>query len=60
MIVIADVFAKLQTVKSLFRTPYKRHRFRACFDSQHLKASQILAKCPLERLYHVFHHSQGI
>ena len=53
MILIANVFPKLQTVKNLFRTPSKRCCFRACFDSQHGKASQILAKSPWERFYHV-------
>ena len=59
MIVIAGLFTKLQTVKSLFRTLYKRHRFGACFDSQHLKASQILAKSPWERFYLVFSSFSG-
>ena len=54
MIVIANVFPKLQTVKKLVRTLSKELRFRTGFDSQHVKASQILAKSPWERFYHVF------
>ena len=46
MIVIANVFPKLQTVKILVRPLSKKRRFRTRFDSQHAKASQILAKSP--------------
>ena len=46
MIVIANVFSKLQTVKNLFRPLSKKLRLRTRFDSQHVKASQILAKYP--------------
>ena len=45
MIVIAPLFRKLQTVKDLIRPLSKKHRFRAPFDSQHVKASQTLVKC---------------
>ena len=44
MIVMTNAFPKLQTVKNLVRTLSKRRRFRARFDSQHVKASQTLAK----------------
>ena len=54
MIVIANIFPKLQTMKNLFRTLSKKRRFRACLDIQHVKASQILAKSPWERFHHVF------
>ena len=54
MLVIANVFAELQTVNILVRPLSKKRRFRTRFDSQHVKASQILAKSPWERLYHVF------
>ena len=33
-------------MKNLFRTLSKKRRFRTPFDSQHVKASQILAKSP--------------
>ena len=51
MIVIANVFSKLQTVKNLFRPLSKKLRLRTRFDSQHVKASQILAKYPWENFY---------
>ena len=54
MIVIANVFPKLQTVKILSRPLSKKRRFRICFDSQHLKASQMHAKSPGARFDHVF------
>ena len=54
MIGIANVFPKLQTVKILVRALSKNHHFRKRFDSQHVKVSQILAKSPWERFYHVF------
>ena len=54
MIVIANVFRKLQTVKNLVRTLSKERCCRTHFDSQHVKASQILPKYPWERFYHVF------
>ena len=53
-IVIANVFPKLQTVKFFVRPLSKKHGFRTRFDSQHVKASQILAKSPWEHFYHVF------
>ena len=46
MIVIANVFRKLEAVKILFRPLSKKCRFRTRFNSQHVKASQILAKSP--------------
>ena len=51
MIVIANLFPKLETVNNLFRTLSKNRRFRACFDSQHVKAFQILAKTPWQVFY---------
>ena len=54
MFVIAIVFRKLQTLKTLVRTLSEKRRFTTRFDSPHVKASQILAKCPWERFYHVF------
>ena len=46
MVVIADVFPKLQTVNKFVRRLCENPRFGTCFDSQHVKVSQILAKCP--------------
>ena len=59
MIVIANVFPKLETVKILLRPLPKKCRLRTRFDIKDLKAFQILAKSPLECFYHFFHHSQG-
>ena len=46
MIVIADVFSKLEIVKKLVRTLSKKRRFRKRFESKLVKASQILPKSP--------------
>ena len=54
MIVIANLFLKYKTVRNLVGPLSKKRRFRTRLDSQHVKASQILAKCPLESFYHVF------
>ena len=54
VIVIGNVFSKLQTVKIFLRKLSQEHRFRTGFGSQHMKASQMLAKFPWERFYHVF------
>ena len=44
IMVITNVFPKLQTVKN-FAGPFcKKHRLGTRFDSQHVKVSQILAK----------------
>ena len=53
MIVIANVFPKLQTLKIFVRKLSQEHRFRTGFGSQHVKASQLLPKSPRERFYHV-------
>ena len=46
MMVIANLFPKLQTVKILVRKLSQEHRFRTGFGSQHVKASQMLPKFP--------------
>ena len=46
MFVIANVFPKLQTVKTLVRALSKTRRLRTRFGSQHVKAFQIVAKFP--------------
>ena len=52
MIVIANVFAKLETLKILFRPLSEKRRLRTRFDSQHVKAFQTLPKSPC--FSHVF------
>ena len=54
MMVIANVFPKLQTVKNFVRPFCKKRRFGTRFDNQHVKVSQILAKSQGEHFYHVF------
>ena len=51
MIVIANAFPKLQTLKNLVRTLSKKRRFRTSFDSQHVKRSQTLVKSAWEYFY---------
>ena len=46
MIVTANAFPKLRTLKILVRILSKKRRFRTRFDSQHVKASQMHAKSP--------------
>ena len=46
MFFIANVFPKLQTVKIVVRPLSKEHYFRAHIESQHVKASQVIAKSP--------------
>ena len=46
MMVIANVFPKLQNVKNLVRPLSKKHDFRTPFVSPHVQASQILNKSP--------------
>ena len=58
IMVVANVFPKLKTGKNLLGPFSKKRRFRTRFDSQHVKASQILAKSPWKRFYHVVYHSQ--
>ena len=54
MNVIATLFPKLQTVKDVFRTLSKKHRFRTPFHSQHVEGSQTLAKGVWEHFHHIF------
>ena len=54
IIVIANVFPKLQTVKIFDRPPCKKRRFGTRFDRQHVKVSHILAKSPWQHFHHVF------
>ena len=43
MILIANVLPNLETVKILLKPLFKKRRFRTPFDSQHVKASQMLS-----------------
>ena len=54
LILRANVFPKLQTVKIFVREFSKEHTFRKGFGSQHVKAFQMLAKSPWQGFYHVF------
>ena len=54
MIVIANVFQKLQIAKDFVTQLYKKRRFGARLDSRHVKVPRILAKSPGECFYHVF------
>ena len=56
MIVIANVFPTLQTVKEFVRPIPKKRCFRTLFASQHLKGFQTLLESVWE---HFFHHSEG-
>ena len=54
MIVIATLFRKFQTLKDLVRPLFKKHRFRNCFDNQHVKESQSPAKSAKEDIHRTF------
>ena len=51
MIVIVDVFWKLQTVKNLLKPLSRNHRFRTSFNSQRVPT---LAKSASGHFYHIF------
>ena len=59
MIVIPNLFPKLKTAKNVVRALSKKRCFRTRFDIQHVKASQIPAKSPLESFHHVFSSFSG-
>ena len=54
MMVIPNVFPKLQTVKILVSPLCENSRFGTRFDSQHMKVSQKLPKSPWDNFFHVF------
>ena len=60
MIIIANAFPILKTVKNFVRTLSKKGRFGARFESEHVNASQILAKSPWEHFDHVFSSFSGM
>ena len=53
MMLIANVLPKLKIVNILINTLSKKHRFKTSFGSEHVKASQLLAKSTWECIYHV-------
>ena len=54
IIVIANIFPKLETVKNLVRPLSKKHRFRTSFHTQYVKGSQTLVKSGWEHFYQIF------
>ena len=54
MMVVANVFPKLQAVENSVRQFSKKGRFKKPFVSQHVKPSSILKKYALGHFYHVF------
>ena len=54
MIVIANVFAKLQNVKDLVENLSWKRCFKTSFGSEHDKRSQTLARFWWEIFYHIF------
>ena len=46
MMVIANVFPKLQTLNNFVAPLCKKRRFGTPLDSEHVKASRIIAKSP--------------
>ena len=53
MIVIANVFLKLQTVKDLVKSLSNKRRFRTFYGSQLVKRSQTVAKSLWKIVYHI-------
>ena len=56
MTVIANVFLQLQTVNNLFATLSKMPRFKASFDSQHVKRPKYLQNLHESAIIMFFHH----
>ena len=54
MIVIANVFPRLKTVKDLVRPLSKKRRFWTFFGNQHVKGSQTLVNSAWDICYHIF------
>ena len=53
MIVIANVFPKLQNVKDLVKPVSWKHRFRNSFDSQQVNGCQTLVKSAWKQFYQI-------
>ena len=54
VMVLLNVFSKLQTVKNFVTPLCKKRHFGTRLDSWHVKGSRILAKSPWECFYQVF------
>ena len=54
MIVIANIFRKLRTVKGLFKPLSRKRCFRTSFDSQRVNGCQTVVKWTWEHFYHIF------
>ena len=54
MIVRANVFPKLNTVKDLVKPLSRKHHFRTSFDSQRVNGCQTILKFAWEHFYHTF------
>ena len=59
MVVIANVFPKLQTVKNFVRQLCKNRHFVTRFDSQHVKGPEYLQNLHESTFIMFFPHSQG-
>ena len=60
IVIIANVFAKLETLKDFVRALSKKPRFRTRSDSQIVKALQMRRKPPCKRFYQVFPSFSGM
>ena len=54
LIVKANIFPRLQTLKDLVRPLSKKDRLRTSVRSQHVERFQTLVKYAWERFYHIF------
>ena len=54
MILVANVFSKVEIVKKFDRILSNKRRVKKRFDSQLFKASQILSESAWDHFYHVF------
>ena len=59
MIVIANVFPKLQNVKDLVKPVSWKHRFRNSFDSQQVNGCQTLVKSAWKQFYQILWSLSG-
>ena len=53
MTVIADLFAKLRTPRSVVSYMCKKSRFKGLFDTQHGNRVQTLLECERQQSYHI-------
>ena len=54
MMLIANVFPKLQTVENYERSPFKKRSFGRRFHRHHVKVYHVLTKSPWQHFCHVF------